>query len=78
MGNEGVATVEGFVEDGTIENKLKVGDKGESLSHSFISRSDSEKLTLLCASSCDGLPSTRYVHYVASETQVTHTRISSL
>ncbi|GAA5829654.1 hypothetical protein JCM3766R1_001251 [Sporobolomyces carnicolor] len=27
MGNEGVATVEGFVEDGTVENKLKVGDK---------------------------------------------------
>lgn len=29
MGNEGVATVEGFLEDGTVENKLKVGDKGE-------------------------------------------------
>ncbi|GAA5914738.1 enoyl-[acyl-carrier-protein] reductase [Sporobolomyces salmoneus] len=27
MGNEGVATVEGFLEDGTVENKLKVGDK---------------------------------------------------
>ncbi|GAA5969763.1 hypothetical protein JCM3765_003450 [Sporobolomyces pararoseus] len=27
MGNEGVATVEGFSEDGTVENKLKVGDK---------------------------------------------------
>lgn len=77
MGNEGVATVEGFVEDGTVENKLKVGDKGDSLSHSFISRSDSDKLTLLCASSRDGLPSTRYVHRVASETQVTHARLSS-
>jgi trans-2-enoyl-CoA reductase len=31
MGNEGVATVEGFSEDGTVENKLKVGDKGEPL-----------------------------------------------
>ena len=29
MGNEGVATVEGFLEDGTVENKLKVGDKGK-------------------------------------------------
>lgn len=28
MGNEGVATVEGFVEDGEVENKLKVGDRG--------------------------------------------------
>ncbi|GAA5898925.1 hypothetical protein JCM8208_005429 [Rhodotorula glutinis] len=27
MGNEGVATVEGFVEDGEVEHKLKVGDR---------------------------------------------------
>ncbi|GAA6062503.1 hypothetical protein JCM10212_006352 [Sporobolomyces blumeae] len=27
MGNEGVATVEGFLEDGQVETKLKVGDK---------------------------------------------------
>ncbi|GJN89364.1 hypothetical protein Rhopal_002344-T1 [Rhodotorula paludigena] len=27
MGNEGVATVEGFEEDGEVENKLKVGDR---------------------------------------------------
>lgn len=28
MGNEGVATVEGFEEDGNVEHKLKVGDRG--------------------------------------------------
>lgn len=29
MGNEGVATVEGFEEDGTVEKYLRLGDKGE-------------------------------------------------
>ncbi|CEQ39031.1 SPOSA6832_00513 [Sporobolomyces salmonicolor] len=33
MGNEGVATVEGFVEDGEVEKTLKVGDKGTWASH---------------------------------------------
>lgn len=28
MGNEGVATVEGFEEDGTVEERLKIGDRG--------------------------------------------------
>jgi hypothetical protein len=32
MGNEGVATVEGFEEDGTVEQKLKVGQRGALLS----------------------------------------------
>ncbi|GAA5943728.1 enoyl-[acyl-carrier-protein] reductase [Sporobolomyces koalae] len=27
MGNEGVGTIEGFVEDGTVETKFKIGDK---------------------------------------------------
>ena len=41
MGNEGVAVVEGFEEDGTVEQHLKVGDRGES-PHSF----KSARLTL--------------------------------
>jgi trans-2-enoyl-CoA reductase len=31
MGNEGCAIVEGFEEDGTVENELKIGDMGPSI-----------------------------------------------
>jgi hypothetical protein len=32
MGNEGVATIEGFEEDGQVEHRFKVGDRGTSKS----------------------------------------------
>lgn len=60
MGNEGVATVEGFVEDGEVEHKLKVGDRGAS--YSLLSTLyKCAKLTLEPACSCHGRAATRSV-----------------
>jgi trans-2-enoyl-CoA reductase len=41
MGNEGTGTVEGFEEDGQVEHKFKIGDRGEFLSILLAAQSSS-------------------------------------